>query len=530
MILPKMSVKMNVCLKGGCCLRDKKHMIWVFIFVLFLTVLQSFQETKANGSTIIINSNQTNVREGPGLSYSKIGQVNQGEQFTVIKTNGDWIQIELDNKQKGWVANWLVTYSEKKSSTTEKLQKGTIISITTDGLRVRSGPGTSYQIIGSLNMGDSGEITDINGDWLKISFSGNSGWINSEFVKVTGQGNTSDKEKQPSSKKEALTGTVTASTLYVRDEGSLNGSIIAQVYKGEQFPILTEVNNWMKIEYKSGKYGWAASWFIQKSEAAPADSEIKNGSIEILYNGTNIRKKPSAQSEVVQRANKGETFEAVKLTNDWYEIRLKSGDLAYVAGWVVNASNLGQQVEKPGSEIHLKNKTIVIDPGHGGKDNGTSGFRGTAEKNITIKTALLLRNKLKAAGANVILTRTNDTFQSLNSRVRMSHYYGADAFISIHYDSISEKNVRGTTSFYYHSYQKALASSLHSGIVQYTNLKDRGVRHGDYHVLRENKQSAVLLELGYLSNPTEESLIQTDQFQEQAANGIFQGLAKYFKK
>lgn len=401
-------------------------------------------------------------------------------------------------------------------------------------MRVRSGPGTSYKVADSLNKGKTAEITDIKGDWLKIDYTGNSGWISSQFAEPIDQpqkqGQTTNQTK-PSSKKDDTFATVTASTLYVRSQNSFDGKVIGKVYKGDKFPILEESNNWNKIEYKSGSYGWVAAWYIEKGATqTSSSSELKGSTIEILYNGTNIRKKPSVQSEVMLRADQGDTFETTKLVNDWYEIHLKNGDTAYVAGWVVNSNGSSQQVEKPGSFIHLKNKTIVVDPGHGGRDDGTSGFRGTSEKDITIQTALLLSNKLKAAGANVVLTRTNDTFISLNSRVRTSHYHNADAFISIHYDSITDRSVRGTTGFYYHSYQKSLASTLHSAVVQYTNLKDRGVRYGDYHVLRENKQNAVLLELGYLSNPAEETLISSPQFQEQAASGIFQGLASYFQK
>ena len=490
------------------------------------------QKTSAESSNIKIKSNQTNVREGPGLSYQKIGQVNQGDTFTAIKIDGDWIQIQFASNKKGWVANWLVTYEQKKSTkSSSSFQKGGKITINADGLRVRSGPGTGYKVVATLNNGDNAEIADIKGDWLKINHSGNNGWINSQFAKPNGQPqNQEQKQTKTSSKNDDSVATVTASTLFVRSQHSLDGKVIGKVNKGDKFPILEENNNWIKIEYKTGSYGWVAAWYLERAASqTSSNSELKGSTVEILYNGTNIRKKPSVQSDVILRADQGDTFETTKLVNDWYEITLKNGDIAYVAGWVVNSNGSSQQVEKPGSFIHLKNKTIVVDPGHGGRDDGTSGFRGTSEKDITIQTALLLSNKLKAAGANVVLTRSNDTYISLNSRVRTSHYYSADAFISIHYDSITDRSVRGTTGFYYHSYQKSLASTLHSAVVQYTNLKDRGVRYGDYHVLRENKQNAVLLELGYLSNPTEETLITSPQFQEKAASGIFQGLASYFK-
>ncbi|WP_246140834.1 SH3 domain-containing protein [Bacillus marasmi] len=511
------------------------YFIWVFIIILCFTTLHPIKTSVAAAtSTVTIISNQTNVREGPGLSYKKVAQVDSGEKFSVIKESGDWIQIDLSKNKKGWVANWVVKTDQKQSSGSSNLSKGSNAQVTTDGLRVRSGPGTNYKVLDTLSNGTTVEITSTSADWVKVSYSGGQGWVSKQYIKVKAAA-----EKQPEQSKEKSDsklekgyGTVTASTLYVRSKSSLEGTIIGKVSQGDSFKILEVANNWIKIEYQKGAYGWVASWFIEQGGASETQTVAiaTNKSIEILHDGTNIRKNPNIQADVVDRVNKGEVFENVKQVNDWFEIRLNNGNKAYVAGWVVKVKGSGQQIEKSGAEIHLKNKTIVIDPGHGGKDHGTSGYSGTSEKYITIQTAHLLGKKLTASGANVIFTRSNDTFLSLSSRVRLSHYHAADAYISIHYDSSEDRQVRGTTSFYHYSFQKPLASALHQALVQNIGLKDRGVRHGDYHVIRENKQNAALLELGYLSNKTEEGIITTKGFQEKAATGIYQGLVKYFSK
>jgi N-acetylmuramoyl-L-alanine amidase len=424
-----------------------KSIALAVILVLIFSGVLPVLITNATSESVTINSDRTNIREGPGLDYQKIGQAQEGETFPLIRTNGEWVQIQFQDNKKGWVAKWLVTIGrqEKKES---KLRR---------------------------------------------------------------------------------TGTVTASALNVRSRGSLDGKVVAKVYEGETYPIVEERNHWAKIEYKKGAYGWVAAWYLDR-QGLESGSFAENGTIEILYDGTNLRKRPSVQSEVVQRANKGDVFQTSELTNGWYKVRLGNGETAYVAGWIVETKDKAQQVERPAGEENLKNKTIVIDPGHGGKDRGTSGFAGTYEKNVTMQTALLVSSKLKTAGANVILTRTKDTYMPLRSRVRLAHTYGADAFISIHYDSSTEKTVKGATTFYYHPFQKRLAAILHQSIMQKTGLKDRGVKRGDYHVLRENKQYAVLVELGYLTNPKEEQLITSRQFQEKAANGIYQGLVRFFNE
>jgi N-acetylmuramoyl-L-alanine amidase len=85
------------------------------------------------------------------------------------------------------------------------------------------------------------------------------------------------------------------------------------------------------------------------------------------------------------------------------------------------------------------------------------------------------------------------------------------------------------TSYYYHSYQKELAEYLYNSTNAETRLKSRGVRSGNFHVIRENSQKGVLMELGYLSNPGEEMTLNSGQFQENAATGLYNGLARYFR-
>jgi N-acetylmuramoyl-L-alanine amidase len=215
--------------------------------------------------------------------------------------------------------------------------------------------------------------------------------------------------------------------------------------------------------------------------------------------------------------------------NNWYEIKLKNGSKGYIAGWIVSVNGTSSPIEKTGAENYLRSKTIVIDPGHGGEDNGTTGANGTLEKNLTLRSAKLLYDKLSAAGANVYLTRGNDTYISLASRVSYAESLNADAFVSIHYDSNPDTSVRGSTGYYYHDYQKSLANEVYSSTINQTGLKNRGIRFGDFHVIRENTQKATLIELGYLSNPAEEMTLNSGSFQENAATGIYNGLARFFR-
>lgn len=586
-------------MKGGSLLKKRKPLILVICLMLFAGITQTETQVKAENSSVTITTSNLNVRQGPGLSYPILGQAQKGDQFNILSREGEWIKINFQG-ENGYVASWLVSNLTSNQTGEKTAGENSQAVITTDGLRVRKGPGTSYgvlgtiqkgtaykvkstegswvkiqtpygdgwvanefvqfsgtqkkssssssqtgkitadslnvrnkpslqsDIIGKLNSGETVAVLSQNGSWTEISFSGITGWISSQFITFQ----SSQSESKPKQASSGKTGTVTATTLTVRNKASLNGKPIGSVAKGQAFSIHEEADNWVKIEYQPGSYGWAASWFIDitaQENSGSSQQNVNGSSAIILHNGSNIRKKASTHSAVVHRANKGYSFEIMSLNNDWYEIRLPNGGKGFVAGWIVSVKGSAPAVTKPGAEKHLNNKTIVIDPGHGGRDNGTTGARGTREKDITIRTAQVLAEKLRAAGANVILTRSGDTYLPLPSRVGISHHHNADAFISIHYDSTPDRTARGATTYYYHPFQKEIAANIHSNVTAMTNLRDRGYRVGDYHVIRENKRNAVLIELGYLSNPAEEALIASAQYQQSAAAGIYQGLARYFK-
>lgn len=565
------------------------------LLCLLLIVTGSIQKAgpaEANNGFVTITASNLNVRGGPGLSYSVVSKVNKGEKYPILTQEGDWIKIGLSAGREGWVAEW---FTSKVTTSNDVNPSATTGIVTADSLRVRTGPGTSYSLAGSLTNGETVTIVESTGNSIKIKSTSVEGWVSKEYISTGASSSTTQARTQqteavvssgvnvrtsPSLSGEKIgslikgsrvavysqsngwaqiqfngtnswvsseylefanqtaanisnsslpQATVSASTLSIRDSASLDGSVIGQVLKGQRFAILEESNNWVKIEYETGKTGWAAGWFFEKSQnKAPVSKRPLNGqTITVLSNGTNIRSDAGAHASVIQRADNGDRFEVIDLTDDWYQIRLKGGKTGYVAGWLVSLTGSGQQIEKPDGGVHTKNKKIVIDPGHGGNDSGTIGARGTLEKDLTLTTAKLLYNKLKSSGADVYMTRTSDTYVSLASRVATSHNQNADAFISIHYDSIEDKSVRGMTTYYYNN--PNLAKELHSSVINKTKLNNREVRYGNYHVLRENRQNSALLELGYLSNPTEEILVTSQQYQQSVADGLFEGVARYLK-
>lgn len=582
-----------------------KKIIPLFISVVLLaSVLPPLKQIEAedNSPIVTIQSNDVNIREGPGLSYPVIEKAKKDEQFVFISEQNDWFEIKLKNGQVGWIANWLARKVEQPTAK-ETNQSGIV---TTDQLRIRKSPSTNAEIIGYINQGEIVQITEHHNEWAKINSLVGDGWVSTQYLTIQSQtdqstlqtkigvittdilnvrslpslqaevigklqGNSevtiisekdgwfeiifgqttgwihqqyvqlitavqkdlAEKQTNLPDKIQGKVGTVTASSLNVRKKNSLKSKVVGTISAGASFKIIEETNGWAKIEYKKGKFGWVAGWYLEKSDVGNQPTQekikVKDGFVTILYNNTNIRETADIQSRVIQRANEGERFPIVQQHQDWYEIKLTDGSTAFVAGWIVSTNGAVPKVHKPGPEMYLKNKTIVIDPGHGGRDNGTTGALGTLEKQLTLKTALLVADKLRSAGAHVILTRPNDSYVSLPARIAVSNYHQTDAFISIHFDSIEDTTVRGLTSYYYYDFQKPMAETVHSTLIASTKLKNRETRYGDYYVLRENLKQATLLELGYLSNPSEEAFVSTSQYQEAVAHGIYEGLARYFK-
>ena len=262
----------------------------------------------------------------------------------------------------------------------------------------------------------------------------------------------------------------------VREKGDLSSNRVGLIYKDDTYNVTEVDGNWVQIELSKGKAGWVYSFHGTLSDST---SSTKSASkvVKILSDGTNIRQEATTSSDIVLRANAGERFDIVSEVNNWYELKLGTGETAFVANWVVSIDDeqpttMSPFVKKrervPGTLIGL---TIVIDPGHGGKDHGTTGVNGTEEKKVVMQTSKLLATKLRAAGATVHLTRETDTFVTLNERVAFSHKQAPDAFISVHYDSTTDSSVTGFTTYYTHDRQKELAISVNNGLSSKLSLQ-----------------------------------------------------------
>lgn len=507
----------------------------LLVFTAIFTLPISKEPAHAEGEQLYVNAEILYLREGPGLSYPILETLKEGTAVTSIGKDGDWHKVRIGNRE-GFVASWLVKATNTSSAATN--QKTVVSQVNT--LNLRAEPSLSASVLTKISSGTESTFLQQKDDWIQIQFDGMTGWVFSDYVTIkeatvlqapsTDANNDTEEKNIQSSENDPNTFTINVSAVNIRKKPDLTAKKLKIATKNEQFTVISRDHNWVQIEYEEGKKGWIYSFYGTFTKQK--ETTISNESVTIIYNGANLREQPTTSSNVVARVDAGTTYKIIETEGEWYKIALNDDKTAYVADWVVTND---QGTEKPISSNKVKRKkgtlkglTLVVDAGHGGNDRGTTGARKTDEKDITLLTAELLRSKLQSAGANVIMTRESDVYVDLRKRVAISHQSNADAFISIHYDALEDSSVHGFTTYYTNSYQQGLAEYIHAGIAEKIALKDRGARFGNYLVLRENRQPSVLLELGYLSNPTEERAVTTDYFREQATLGIYQGLLDYF--
>lgn len=191
----------------------------------------------------------------------------------------------------------------------------------------------------------------------------------------------------------------------------------------------------------------------------------------------------------------------------------------------------------------IDGKRIVLDPGHGGSDTGAIGPTGVTEKSIALRIAKRLKVLLEAEGAEVILTRTEDTevspkkaqatdVEELQARCDIANQNVADIFLSIHLDAFSGPEAHGTTGYYYEmgsADSRRLADCIKRGVLRRLGTFDRGTKPCAFYVCRHTDMPATLLETAFVSNPREEQMMNSEEGVENAAQGIAAGIAEYFQ-
>lgn len=181
-----------------------------------------------------------------------------------------------------------------------------------------------------------------------------------------------------------------------------------------------------------------------------------------------------------------------------------------------------------------KQKLIVIDAGHGDEDPGSS-ISNVDEKDLNLQIALKLKSALEEEGYEVMMKRSDDTYLTLTERAEFANEVEADLFISIHQNSyIDDSTVSGIEVYYNESTKtesdEVLAQFIQTELVETTGARDRGIRaYDELVVTRKTEMPACLVELGYMTNKSELSLLQSDAYQYKLVTGMVNGINQFFE-
>ncbi len=456
------------------------------------------------------------------------------------------------------------------------------------GLNLRDTSSSLGKTLLTIPQGTLIVLTDQQDQWYKTTYQLKTGWISADYVTVTAT-NSSDVSNTKTtsadlSNNQPQTGKVTASGgLNLRDTPLLTGKTLLTIPQGTTIDLTDQVDHWYKTTYQS-KTGWISADYVTIVSINQPASDTSNTTpttkidttttkidttttkidttttLDLSVNGTiYILGGSSVISSNIQNIIEGKASSKYKDNlKDFPPLpsEIKKPDPPSRGGNVIThptntpspiATNYDPTKEvldklSPGIPANaLSGKTILIDPGHGGKDPGAIGPNYTYEKNNTLAIALALNDVLIQAGAQVILTRDKDIspatnyseIEDLQARVNLANKSNVNLLISLHNDSSANPDIQGTTVYFSKDNPKQneslqLANSIQFAVTDTVKTTNRGIKEAGFYILRNTTMPSILLEAAFISNLYEEARLQNPTFQKNLANAIFQGIYNYF--
>ncbi|WP_078578984.1 peptidoglycan-binding protein [Salipaludibacillus agaradhaerens] len=240
---------------------------------------------------------------------------------------------------------------------------------------------------------------------------------------------------------------------------------------------------------------------------------------KVTASALNVRSQASTNGSILTQISRNTIVEILgSESNGWYRVKV-NGITGYVSGTYI------ELVTQP-----LSGRIIVLDAGHGGSDPGAIAG-GMQEKELVLDVSLRAQKLLEEAGATVIMTRTTDVYPTLAQRASIANSSNADVFLSVHANAFNG-SANGTETYWYNSYQsnnsQRLANTIQSATLSKLGLRDRGVKLGNFHVIRETRIPSALLELGFMDHSGDAAVLRQSSSRDRAAEAIRDGMINYF--
>lgn len=476
-----------------------------------------------------------NIREQPNTDSAIIGTYKQNDVVEYEKENASWAKVTFKN-QTAYVYKMYLSGVQQETSKEVTPPKTTPTPITmkigvisTEALNVRSEPNVLSNAQGLLKKGDEITILSTHGEWLGFMHQNKIAYVHGGFVTIQTQESSPIVPIVEEPKSDFTLGFVTASALNARELPDTTSKVLTVLSKDARVEIVHVENNWGKIKLNN-EFAFISMSYIKYDSPEASEPAKETFSYSVNTATLNVRSSASINSMIVGKVLHGDTLEVLSEQGEWLEIK-KDGQNGFVSKKYTQKTAV-DSINTP--DVSLTGKTIVVDAGHGGKDTGAIG-NGLREKDVALDVSLKLKSKLEKAGANVIMTRTNDTYYSLSERVNVSNASNADLFISIHINAADANSASGIETFYFDSgdirakNSLKLAQVVQRDLINQLGLGNRGVKTAYFQVIRYTQAPSILAELGFVSNSYDASKLAQNAVRDKYATSLFSGIQTYFE-
>ncbi|MDX5979978.1 N-acetylmuramoyl-L-alanine amidase [Exiguobacterium profundum] len=547
------------------------------ILTVFLLGMQlpSVEAATYNGETTV----NLNIRTSPSLSGKVVETLPKGTKVKYGTYNQSWNKVYVNNRTYYASAQYIRKLSSTSSSLTT--QSATSTGVTTANLNIRVSSSRSAKIVTTLKKGTEVKYAIHNSSWAKVYLNGKTyyaakSYIESKKIEVSsnlsdGFTNQSTKLFGRTSQSSPILMTLPKNTTVLYKQYNSSWSTVhigSKVYftaslwltsgeapkesnqpidgfanrevslfgrTSQSSPVQLVLPKYTAVSYKAYNSSWstvhigskvyytASSW-LTKGKAPAAPEDAPKGTVYINTPGDvlNVRSKASLDSNVVGQLSHGTTVSHYGTINGFHKIKFNGQD-AFISSAFVMTS-------KPSTSTGT---VIVLDPGHGGKDPGAvngSLYEKTIVLDVTKRVEAYLRSKYDY---NVRLTRSTDVYLTLDQRVAAAKSLRGDLFVSMHVNAAGSSSAKGVETFYssqsaHSARSRVLASNIQSNLAgKMSGMSNRGVKTANYYVITYNTMPSALVELGFISSPTDLTYLRSNTSRQRMAEGVAEGIAKY---
>ncbi len=507
-----------------------------------ITITTSTTSSSSRASILVIKGNNTNLRSGPATSYDTVDSVNQGEKLTILTERDGWYQVSRGGRT-AWVAGWVVDVDGEGNEPLPSEEPTEEPKPAIPSKSEKPGPGVMWL---SLNTDENGlQIVMESGARLDADIRESSGKVIYEFKDCQIEGLNLVKQSLDS-------GEIKGKARNVGD----NATVEIEFPYNVQYQTASEEGGKREVFIIPN-----AIWDVQRKSVGSSGERL------VIKTLTPVQYSRSKSGDVIEirlpgvlqgRAQDDYRYNGPLIKNVTFEEEMRGGDRTtiirittdsdlgkYTVGQSTDGRDLNILLVDQGQIKARRDNLVVLDPGHGGKDTGTRGAH-INEKDVNLKIALKAGELLRQKGIEVEYTRATDIYLELTKDrdeiSEIANRLNPGLFVSIHANGVPGNSAaQGTETYYYapvdndllflqYEERKSLAENLQRQLVAKLKRPNRGVKQNSYWVLKNTTMPSALVEVAFLSNPEEESLLQQEYFLDLAAQAIAEGIAAYMGK